>query len=217
MLHFVAKTAGLILLGCCFFLLHSCTRTQENGSAITLVDSVSKGPTNPYQSIDQSPLDISYCPAQYPQRKMKGEISGGPVARVIYSRPHRKGRTIFSDDPKSLCPYGKPWRLGANEATEIEFFKPVMILGKNVEAGRYIVYCIPHADKWQIVLNRNLNSWGLGIDASKDVLKLEAPVQVQEPTVEDFTMLFQDTAEGADLLMSWDNVKVQLPLTFAGL
>jgi hypothetical protein len=40
------------------------------------------------------------------------------VARLIYSRPTKNGRVIFGD----LLEYGKVWRLGANEATEIEFF-----------------------------------------------------------------------------------------------
>jgi hypothetical protein len=200
----------------CFLLMASCRQSAENNTAINLSDT-SRTVPNPYQNVDQSPLDIAYCPAQYPQRKMKGEIAGGPVARVIYSRPHRKGRMIFGSDANSLCPYGKPWRLGANEATEIEIFKPVLMSGKNIEAGRYIMYCIPHADKWEIILNKNLDSWGLNIDPAKDVVKMEVPVQKQEPSLEDFTIIFQDTAEGADLFMSWDNVKVALPLTFAGL
>src|SRR5262245_51246435 len=35
--------------------------------------------------------------------------------KVIYSQPHKKGRQIFG----GLVPYGKVWRTGANEATEI--------------------------------------------------------------------------------------------------
>ncbi len=217
MSYFFTRTTGYFLLAFCLLLTASCKQAKQTEASISLSDSASKAPSNPYQNIDQSPLDITYCPSQFPQRKMKGELTGGPVARIIYSRPHRKGRSIFGADSTNLCPYGKPWRLGANEATEIEFFKPVLISGKNVEAGRYIIYCIPYEDKWEVVLNKNLDSWGLGIDISKDVLKLEVPVQKQEPSIEDFTMLFMDTVEGADLLMSWDNVKVILPLTFAGM
>ena len=39
------------------------------------------------------------------------------AARVVYSRPKKEGRTIFG----GLVEYGQVWRLGANEATEIEF------------------------------------------------------------------------------------------------
>ena len=193
----------------------ACNSDGKDAQPLSPKDTLKAMIGNQYQGIDQSPMDVSYCPAEYPQNKMKGLIDNGPVARILYSRPHKKGRMIFSDDPKSLCQYGKPWRLGANEATEIELFKPVLIGGKNMEAGRYVMYCIPHQDKWEIVFNSNLNSWGLQIDPAKDIFKTEIPVQKQADIVEDFTMLFQDTADGADLLMTWDNVKVVLPITFS--
>ncbi|HSN59680.1 MAG TPA: DUF2911 domain-containing protein, partial [Ferruginibacter sp.] len=136
-------------------------------------------------------------------------------ARVIYSRPHKKGRPIFGTDGKNLCPYGKPWRLGANESTEIEFFIPVVINGNNIKAGRYVMYCIPYADKWIIVLNSNIDSWGLQIDPSKDILQTEIPVQKHIPALEDFTIAFESAGYGADLIMAWDEVKVSLPITFS--
>src|SRR6218665_3749392 len=196
---------------------YSCNQNNVSREPLARKDSVAgiAPAANPYKTVDQSPLDISYCPDEYPQKLMKGEMAGGPVARVIYSRPHKKGRIIFSDNAHSLCPYGKPWRLGANEATEITFFKPVLINGKNIAPGRYILYCIPHADKWEIDLNTNLDSWSLAIDPLKDIYKTEVPVQEQNPAIEDFTILFESTARGADLLMAWDNVKVMLPLTYS--
>lgn len=193
----------------------SCKNSDSDPQNISVKDSLKALTGNQYQAIDQSPMDISYCPADYPQSKMRGAVSDGPVARIIYSRPHKKGRVIFSDDSSGLCQYGKPWRLGANEATEIELFRPVLIGGKNMDAGRYILYCIPQADKWVIVFNSNLNSWGLEVDPDKDVFKTELPVQVQNDLVEDFTMIFQDTPDGADLLITWDKVKVLMPFTFS--
>ncbi|RYD72886.1 MAG: DUF2911 domain-containing protein [Sphingobacteriales bacterium] len=213
---FIKFNCFVALLFSLLFLQSSCKNSNKEAPSAAAKDTtlkVSRG--NEYQNIDQSPMDISYCPAEYPQNKMKGIATSGPVARVIYSRPHKKGRTIFSNDTKSLCQYGKPWRLGANESTEIEFFEPVMIGGKNMQPGRYVMYCIPYPDKWQIIFNSNLNSWGLHMDSSKDVFQTEIPVQQQSPAIEDFTMLFQETAEGADLLMTWDNVKALLPVTFS--
>src|SRR5215212_7497136 len=80
---------------------------------------------NPYVGVDVSPMDMSYLPADYPKMPVKKSL---PVARVIYSRPHKQGRKIFG----SLLKYGEPWRLGANEATEIEFFQPAFIQNKKV-------------------------------------------------------------------------------------
>ena len=199
-----------------FIVFAACRQTGNNVEGLTVKDTLKTARANEYVLIDQSPLDISYCPTDFPQLKMNDPSSANtPVARVIYSRPHKKGRIIFGDDVKSICPYGKPWRLGANESTEIEFFKPVVINGKNINAGKYVLYCIPYADRWVIVFNGNLNSWGLNIDASKDIFKTEIPVQAQSPGLEDFTMFFIENATGADLLMAWGTVKTLLPLTYS--
>ncbi|RYG53084.1 MAG: DUF2911 domain-containing protein [Chitinophagaceae bacterium] len=132
----------------------------------------------------------------------------------MYSRPHKKGRKIFGNTADNLCKYGEPWRLGANEATEVEFFKPVVFGGKVVQQGRYVMYCIPHPDKWTIILNTNLYAWGLHINPEYDVLRVDVPVQELSPALEDFTMVFVPSEGGADLLMAWDNVKVLLPIQY---
>lgn len=199
----------------CIILVTACVQQSTDAAQPRLKDTLQVVKGNDYASIDQSPLDMAYCPADYPQKKMQnGMAAGTPVARVVYSRPHKKGRKIFGTDTTNICPYGKPWRLGANESTEITFFQPAVINGNNIAAGRYVLYCIPQADKWVIVFNSNVDSWGLNIEPSKDLFRVEVPVQVQTPVIEDFTMLFQETASGADLLMTWDNVNVTLPVTF---
>lgn len=171
---------------------------------------------NPNTDIDKSPVDISYYPVNYPKQLMEGNDSASLAVRVIYSRPHKMNRIIFSNDgpPKSILQYGSYWRLGANEATEIEFFKPASVNGQKITKGRYIIYCIPHADKWLIVLNNNLFSFGLHQDAAKDVLKFEIPVQQTADNIEYFTMIFEKAAAGANLIMAWGNVKAMLPLSF---
>lgn len=167
---------------------------------------------NPYITNDQSPMDMSYYPNDYPILRMNGADSSQLLARVIYSRPQKKGRVIFGNSRKSLREYGKEWRLGANEATEIEFFKDVFIRGKKIAKGRYIIYAIPYPDKWTIVLNANLFTWGLHMDASKDVFKTDIETQTQSPALEDFTMVFVPANNGANLVMAWDTVKTILPI-----
>ena len=163
---------------------------------------------NPYSPTDVSPLDISYFPPDYPVLKMSNPETGPPVARVIYSRPHRQGRNIFGN----LLQYNQPWRLGANEATEIEFFQPVLIQNKKIKKGSYIIYCIPQQTLWTIVLNNSIYSWGLKIDPKKDVYTFEVPVQELEKPIEYFTLVFQPAANGANLIMAWDKVQVRLPI-----
>lgn len=200
------------------FIFLSCSNEKRNEKEIkSLVkDSLSnKELLNPYVTNDRSPMDMSYYPPDFPVLRMNGSDPGKLIARVIYSRPQKKGREIFGKTEKSLCQYGKEWRLGANEATEIEFFEPVMIAGKKITKGRYVIYCIPYPDKWTLILNNNLFTWGLHIDRSKDIFFTDIPTTMQSPPIEDFTMIFITAPNGADLIVTWDNVKTILPISFS--
>ena len=170
-----------------------------------------KAPTpNPYAIVDISPMDMSYFPVDYPKRKMTHDITTPPVMRVIYSRPHRQGRVIFGN----LQQYGVPWRLGANEATEIEFFRDVTIQNKKINPGRYIIYCIPYENKWTIVLNNDIYTWGLKIDSTKDDVRFDVPIKKTTVNFEYFTMVFRPIVGGAELVMAWDDTEARLPINF---
>ncbi|MHB1923002.1 MAG: DUF2911 domain-containing protein, partial [Chitinophagaceae bacterium] len=90
-----------------------------------------------FPPLDVSPMDMSYYPPNYPATKLRAD-PGPLVARIIYSRPQKKGRVIFGQ----LEPFGKVDRLGANEADEIDFFAPVKIAGHMIKPGRYTLYAI---------------------------------------------------------------------------
>jgi hypothetical protein len=166
--------------------------------------------SNSYTPVDISPMDMSYFPADYPKLKMAKRSDIVPLARVIYSRPHLQGRHIFHE----VLKYGQPWRLGANESTELELFKDAAIQGKKIPAGRYVLYCIPSEENWAIIFNSNIDSWGLEPDSTQDVARFNVPVKKINSSLEYFTMVFEKTTSGADLLMAWDNVEVRLPFQF---
>lgn len=160
-------------------------------------------------SLDKSPLDISYFPADYPLLKTKNKTSEPPVARVIYSRPQINNRLVFG----GLVEYDKVWRLGANESTEIEFFKEVSIGGKKVPKGRYTLYAIPTPATWTIILNTDKHGWGAFIyDEKKDVVRTEVPVNNLTVPVEPFSISFDETKSGADLVIAWEKVSVRVPI-----
>ena len=165
---------------------------------------------NPYAPVDLSPMDIAYLPSEYPLRKMYGEVQGPPVARVRDSRPHRQGRQIFGN----IVKWGEAWRLGANEATEIQFFQPVTIQNKRFERGTYILYAIPYQDHWTIVLNTNLYTWGLKFNLSNDAARFDVPAETKDQMLEHFTMVFEKTATGSELIMAWENREARLPIQF---
>ncbi len=163
---------------------------------------------NPLDPLDISPMDMSYFPANYPQLHMTGQAKTPPILRVIYSRPHLQGRALFH----GLLKYGEIWRLGANEATELDVFQQVLIQDKKFEPGRYTMYCIPEEDHWTIALNGNLDTWGLMTDTTKDILRVSVPVTDGNPFLEYFTIVFEKTAQGADLVMGWGELVARLPV-----
>lgn len=121
---------------------------------------------------------------------------------------------IFGSDENSLCRYGKPWRLGANESSEIEFFREVRLGEKNISAGKYVIYCIPEEKEWTIRLNSDIYSWGLQIDSALDVAGIRTPVMRSKMPIEDFTMAFIPAGGGMELLMAWDTIKVTIPFLY---
>lgn len=157
--------------------------------------------------LDKSPLDISYYPANYPISKMRGQANGEPLARIIYSRPQKKGREIFGQEVK----YNEVWRLGANEATELELFKNATIGGKKVPKGRYTLFCIPTEAKWTIILNKDNYNWGsFTYKSDKDVARIDVPVQKNDEINEALTMYFEKN----NLLILWEAIKVAVPVSF---
>lgn len=184
--------------------------TTQRRPDIQITDSPVRVQDNPFAPVDVSPMDIAYLPSDYPIMKMTGGAKPLPLARVIYSRPHRQGRAIFG----GLIKYGEPWRLGANEATEIEFFQPVTIQNKKIPKGRYVLYCIPQEDKWTIVFNSNLYSWGLKPHEEQDLYNFDIPVTTRANVLEYFTMVFEQPSENYELVMAWENKEGRLPLQF---
>lgn len=173
---------------------------------LSLISLAQQKPTE----LDKSPMDMSYWPANYPILKMGGKVKSQPTARIIYGRPAKGGRTIFG----GIVKYGDLWRLGANEATEIEFFTDVKLGGKKLSPGRYTVYCIPTETKWTLIFNKDNFCWGsFTYDSKKDVVRADILTEKNTENVEFFTVYFDDAGDTANLIFLWDDVKVSLPIT----
>jgi hypothetical protein len=162
-------------------------------------------------AMDKSPMDMSYFPANFPILKIQNKATDPLMCRVCYSRPQKNGRSVFGD----LIEYGKVWRLGANEATEIELYKDVKINDARLKKGRYSMYAIPFQDKWTLIFNKETDIWGaFQYDEKKDVLRTDVKLEKQQDPIEAFTLLFDKTDSGANMVMAWDNIKATLPITF---
>ena len=156
---------------------------------------------------DPSPADIVYFPLNAP----KAKDATKPVIKIIYSRPQRKGREIFG----VLEQYGKVWRFGANESTEVRFSEKVNIGGKKIKSGTYSLFAIPNKDNWTIIINKQTDKWGaFTYDQSKDVVRVNVPVKTLAKPVEYFSITFTPLDRGAVLIAAWDKIQVEVPIAF---
>jgi len=165
-----------------------------------------------FPELDKSPLDVAYFPSRVSFRnfaKTDAEKNAVPIARVFYSRPQKKGRTIFGE----LEEYGSIWRVGANEAAEVEFFRDVNIGDTRVKAGRYTMYAMLGESEWEVYFNTDLDVWGAyAYNDKHNVAKIKVATERTEKPVEAFTIMFKGVEGGAHLMMGWDNTMVQIPI-----
>jgi hypothetical protein len=157
-----------------------------------------------YSGLDKSPHDITYY---------RTERSAPPLIKVLYGRPQKKKRTIFGDG--GIVSYGDIWRTGANEATEITFYKDVTFGGKPLKAGTYTLFTIPGTKEWTIILNSDLDVWGAySYNKNKDALRVKVPATTAANSIEALSIAFKEVEDGVHLNLAWDMVRVAIPITF---
>lgn len=152
-----------------------------------------------FPEMDASPMDLAMA---RPNKKSQ------PLARVIYSRPQKKGRDIFG----GLVPYGEVWRTGANEATELDIYVPLKFGNKVLKPGTYTLYTIPDQESWTIIINSDTNVWGaFSYKKEKDVARIEVPCEQAAAPIESLSMIFKTDSKGTVLMIGWDDHYVEIP------
>lgn len=151
-----------------------------------------------FPQMDSSPMDLVMA---------KANKNTNPLARVIYSRPQKKGRTIFGE----LVPFGAVWRTGANEATELTIYTPLMFGNTKLKPGTYTLYTIPEENNWTIIINSDTNVWGaFSYKKDKDVARMTVPARDAAAPTESLSMIFRPESNGTTLLIGWDTVYVEI-------
>ena len=150
-----------------------------------------------FKGLDKSPMDIASFPSNYRVSEK--------VIKIIYSRPQLKGRSL-----EKLAPLGKKWRTGANEATEVTFYKDVIFGGAAVKAGTYTMYAIPGKTTWTVVLSSQLNVWGVYFHKDEnDVAKVTIPVKQTEENLDVFSIAID---EDMTINMGWGTTLIRIPV-----
>ena len=162
---------------------------------------INQGFAQAFDALDKAPHDISY----YRESRVMP-----PIVKVVYGRPQKQGQEIFGH----VIPYGKIWRTGANEATEVKFYKEVQFGDTKVSAGTYVLLTIPGEKEWEVILSAKTDVLGaFQYDPSYDVARIKVPVQKAE-TLEAFSIAFKKVDKDLQMVLGWDATRVKIPLQF---
>ena len=152
-------------------------------------------------------FQFSYTQLQSPVSSPRAKVSqivGLVNINLDYSRPSKKGRTIFGN----IVPFDQIWRTGANQATSISFSDDVKINNQLVEAGEYHVYSVPRENSLDLVIYKKTDAWGSLKSFDETLIKARVTSDFYDLpfSIETFTISFGDISNaGASLNISWDN------------
>ena len=124
---------------------------------------------------------------------------------VDYSRPSKKGRTIFG----SLVPYNKIWRTGANQATTFSVSDDIKINNQLVPKGEYHIYSVPREKRLDLIVYKKTDKWGSlkEFDESLIVARVVSDFIELPFSVETFEISFDNISNnGSTLNLIWDNM-----------
>lgn len=177
-----------------------------------------------------------------PMGMARTTLDDGTYVQVVYSRPYERDRdNIFgTKESEALVPYGEVWRTGANEATTFTSTGDLTVGGEELAAGTYSLFTTPGPEAWKIHFNSALGLSGTerfnpeteetepGYLPENDVLtvtaeagtlseeEIEPESQSEEDKVLQFTISFEETEQGADMVLRWIRTEVRIPIAPAG-
>ncbi|MBK6494438.1 MAG: DUF2911 domain-containing protein [Gemmatimonadetes bacterium] len=138
-------------------------------------------------------------------RDTVAETIGTLGITIDYSRPARRGRTIWGD----VVPFDRVWRLGADMATQITLSADAMVGGTFVPAGRYSLWMLPQqAGSSMLVINKQAQIFGTQYNAKEDLVRVpltRAPLATQ---VERLTLAI----DSARLVIRWGDLEWSVPI-----
>ena len=136
---------------------------------------------------------------------------------ITYGRPYttKPGTTEARKIWGSLVPYGKPWRMGSDEATTLVTQKALDFGGKTIPAGAYTLYMIPsESGASQLVFSSALGGWGIPVDTKHDVAQVDLTKEPLDKPVDQFTMAVAKGSSGGGVLkLSWESTQFSAPFT----
>ena len=135
--------------------------------------------------------------------------------QIDYCKPYKKDRLIFGTiEEGALLPFGKYWRLGANDATKLTLETDIDFGGQELPKGSYSLYAFPEADYWVIGINSEADRrGGSPPDFSQDLGRIKVPVIEDSKPMEQFTISVEESGSEVFVVMQWDRTQVRVPIS----
>lgn len=112
----------------------------------------------------------------------------------------------------NLIPYGRIWRVGANESTKITFSDDAKVAGHDVPKGTYALYAFPYEKEWTIIIHKNIQHWGDGrneYDEKEDLVRFKVKPEIMPILQETFLITFDElTHKSAKMKWLWENTSI---------
>lgn len=155
-------------------------------------------------------------PRVSPHETVKANVGGDEIS-ISYGRP-------FTKDPKSgearkiwgtLVPFGKVWRMGADEATLLTTKRALEFGSTTVPAGTYSLYMLPEENGAKLIINKQTGQWGTKYDESQDLARVEMQKSNEAQAADQFTIAIEDGKGGGVLKASWEKTQYSAPFKVA--
>ena len=123
----------------------------------------------------------------------------GKSLSISYGRPELKGRDILS-----LAPVGTVWRLGMNQATEIETTGDLKIGNSMLKAGKYSLWAKKTGDKsWVLAFHPKTGVWGAPALKEGFVAELPLTLTTASDSAEQLTISLADKKGKGEIKIHW--------------
>ena len=143
-----------------------------------------------------------------PRQTYRNTVQGANIW-VDYSRPGMRGRPVWG----ALVPYGRVWRMGANDAAHLATDKTLEIGGVTITPGTYTMFLLPTADELTLIFSRKTGMSGLDYEQAQDVGRVKLTKENLNPPAEWFTISVNQNEAGGVLAVSWDRTRGTVPFT----
>ena len=128
------------------------------------------------------------------------EAAGCRIA-IEYGRLSKRGREIWG----ALVPFDKWWTPGADEAPALTTSETIAFGDLTVPAGDYTLYTIPGADRFQLVINRELGVYHTTYRDDRDLGRIPMTMKPAASTIEQLTFGVTASPTGGTITLAWDD------------